>query len=301
MTDEHIAWPELPYEPWRATKDTLHLWTQVVGKIRLALAAPVNHWWHVPLYVTARGLTTSAMPYDGNVLQIDFDLLAHELVIHDSTGRGATMRLEPRSVADFYQELMSRLAEIERPVHIWSRPVELVEAIPFEDDVEHQSYDAAAVERFFHALAHADRVMHRFRGGFRGKASPVHFFWGSFDHAVTLFSGRHAPPHPGGIPNLADRVTRESYSAELASCGFWPGDERYPRAAFYGYAYPSPDGYSECSVRTEGAYFNPDLSEFVLDYDVARAAPDPDAAVLEFFEDAQQGAARLMGWDVEPA
>lgn len=293
---ESGGWPELPYEEWQATKDTLHLWTQVVGKIRLALAAPVNHWWHVPLYVTARGLTTSAMPYNGNVLQIDFDLLAHELAIHDSTGRGATMRLEPRSVADFYGELMARLEEIERPVRIWSKPVELVEAIPFEDDDEHQSYDADAVERFFHALAHADRVMHRFRGEFRGKASPVHFFWGSFDHAVTLFSGRSAPPHPGGIPNLADWVSRESYSAELASCGFWPGDARYPRAAFYGYAYPSPDRFSECSVRPEAAYFNTDLGEFVLDYDAARAAPDPDSAVLEFFQDTQQGAAKLMDW-----
>ena len=291
------VWPALPYEDWRATCETLHRWTQIVGKVRLALAPMENHWWQVPLYVTARGLTTSPMPYGGRALQIDFDLLDHRLLLYESGGQRAEVPLVARSVADFYAEVMARLAGIGTPVSIHRRPAEVVDATPFDEDRAHASYDGDAVRRFFTMLLHADRLMKRFRSGFLGKVSPVHFWWGSFDHAVTRFSGRAAPPHPGGIPNLPDWITREAYNAELSSAGFWPGNDAFPAPAFYAYAYPEPDGFGEESAGPAGAYYHADMREFVLPYDAVRASADPDAAVLAFLEATYAAAAKRGGWD----
>jgi hypothetical protein len=291
------AWPELSYNDWQDTRSTLHMWTQVVGKIRLALAPMVNHWWQTPLYVTARGLSTSPMPYGQDYLQIDFDFHDRRLRIDHSRGAQRALSLEPRSVADFHAELMARLAEMGTPVKIWTRPVEVEVAIPFEEDHEHASYDRDAAHRFFQTLRQADRLMHAFRSGFQGKVSPVHFFWGSFDHAVSRFSGRGAPPHPGGIPNLADWVTREAYSHELSSCGFWPGDARYPQAAFYAYAYPEPAGFRDTPVAPETAFYHPTLSEYVLPYGAVRQSADPDRAALDFLQSTYDAAADRGGWD----
>jgi hypothetical protein len=289
-------WPPLPFDAWRDTCETLHRWTQVVGKVRLALAPMENHWWQVPLYVMARGLTTSPMPYGDRALQIDFDFIDHRLHLRESGGHKAEVALEPRSVADFYREVMARLAEIGTPVRIWTRPVEIKDATPLDEDGR-ASYDAASANRFFHALLQADRLMKRFRSDFLGKVSPVHFFWGSFDHAVTRFSGRAAPPHPGGIPNLADWVTRESYNAELSSAGFWPGNDAYPAPAFYAYAYPAPDGFSTEPAGPAGALYSQELGEFILPYDAVRRSADPDATVLAFLDATYAAAARRGGWD----
>jgi len=291
------GWPALPLEDWEPTRATVHMYTQVVGKIRLALAPAVNHWWHTPLYVTASGLTTGAMPHGEAHLQIDFDFNEHRLRISHSDGARTTVELGPVSVADFYAAVMDSLDAVGAPVRIWTKPVEVETAIPFERDREHAHYDAAAVERFFGALRHADRAMARFRSAFLGKCSPVHFFWGSFDHAVTLFSGRRAPEHPGGIPNLGDWVVHEAYSHELASFGWWPGDVRYPEPAFYGYAYPEPDGFSAAKVDTDGAFYHDTLREWVLPYDAVRGAPGAEQRVIHFFRDVQAAAADLGSWD----
>jgi hypothetical protein len=290
-------WPELPYDAWQDTCATLHMWTQVVGKVRLALAPAVNHWWHTPLYVTARGLSTSPMPYGQDYLQIDFDFHDHQLRLQHSRGAQSSMSLEPRSVADCHSELMSRLAEMGTPVKIWTRPVEVEVAIPFEDDHEHASYNPDAAHRFFQALRQADRLMHAFRSGFQGKVSPVHFFWGSFDHALSRFSGRGAPAHPGGIPNLADWVTREAYSHELHSCGWWPGDARYPEPAFYAYAYPEPAGFRDQPVAPGAVYYHPTLSEYVLPCRAVRESADPDRMVLDLLQSTYEAAAERGGWD----
>src|SRR5216683_307022 len=233
-------WPSLPFEAWKDTCATLHMWTQIVGKIRLVQTPWVNHSWHVPLYLTARGLTTSPIRYDPRVFQIDFDFIDHKLLIQADDGPVKTMALQPRSVADFYQNLFAQLAELDIDVKINTTPNELADGIPFERDQQHHSYDAEYANRFWRTLLQADRVMKEFRARFKGKCSPVHFFWGGFDLAVTRFSGRPAPQHPGGVPNLPDWVAREAYSHEVSSCGFWPGNEALPYPAFYAYAYPEP-------------------------------------------------------------
>ena len=291
------AWPRLPLEEWQATRDTLQLWSQVVGKIRLALAPMENHWWQVPLYVTARGLTTSAMPYEGRSVEMVFDFVDHALRIETSDGGTASVALQPRSVADFYHTTIQALGQVGITVKIWSRPVELPEVIPFERDTTHAAYDADAARRCWQALIQADRVFHQFRGRFLGKCSPVHFWWGSFDLAVTRFSGRPAPEHPGGFPNLADWVTREAYSHECISAGWWPGGGAVDDAAFYAYAYPEPDGCAAARVRPDSAYYHPEMHEWVLPYDAVRTAAEPDAELMAFLQSTYEAAANLARWD----
>ncbi|HEX5724615.1 MAG TPA: DUF5996 family protein [Longimicrobiaceae bacterium] len=290
------AWPDLPYEAWKDTLATLHMWTQVVGKIRMAQAPPVNHWWHVPLYVSARGLTTSAIPYGTGTFELEFDFVDHALVIEPCGGSADRMPLEPRSVASFHREVMERLRRLGIEVRIWSTPVEVPDPIPFEEDERHASYDAAYVHRFWQALTQADRVLQRFRSPWLGKCSPAHFFWGSFDLALTRFSGRRAPPHPGA-PGVADSVTREAYSHEVSSCGWWAGNEMSPRAAFYAYAYPEPEGFSGHPVRPEAAYYDTEWREFFLPYDAVRQADDPDGDLLAFLQTTYEAAAVHGGWD----
>jgi hypothetical protein len=296
MTDTAEAWQSLPFAEWRDTCATLHLWTQVVGKIRLAQAPLINHWWQVPLYVTARGLTTSPMPHGTRSFQIDFDFTDHRLVIAASDGATAGLALEPRSVADFHREVMARLMSMGLPVKIWTMPVEIEGAIPFEWDNAHASYDRAAANRFWRILIECERVLTRFRARFLGKVSPVHFFWGSFDLAVTRFSGRRAPPHTGTAPHLANWVMREAYSHEVSSVGFWPGDETVPMPAFYAYAYPEPEGFDRTTVRP-GAYWHKEMGEFILPYERVREDAAPDDRLLEFCESTYAGAADLARWN----
>ena len=291
------VWPALPLAQWLDTCTTLHMWTQIVGKTRLALASSENHWWQVPLYVTPRGLTTSTVPYREGTFIVDFDFLDHELLVRTSDGATRTMALAPRSVADFYAEYMALLRKLEIDVRIRPVPVEVAVAIPFAEDRTHASYDAAAVTRFFHILLQVDRVMKRFRSRFLGKASPVHFFWGGFDMAQTRFNGRPAPRHPGGIPNTPDWVMYEAYSHECSSCGFWPGGGNLLDSAFYAYAYPEPQGYSGRSVRPAAARYDQQLREFILPYDAVRESESPDEMVLDFFQSAYEAAADLGGWD----
>lgn len=289
-------WPELSYAGWKDTRDTLHLWTQIVGKIRLVQTPWTNHSWHVTLATTSRGMTTGAMPWEEGSFQIDFDFLEHQVLIETSRGGVRTVPLMPRSVADFHGELFSKLAELGPTPRIYGRPNEVEIAIPFAQDREHASYDAAAVSRFFGAISQADRLLKVFRARFIGKCSPVHFFWGGFDLAVTRFSGRRAPPHPGGVPHLPDAVAREAYSHQVSSAGFWPGaGVGYP--AFYSYAYPEPPGFREAAVRPEGAAFNAQLGEFVLPYEVVRTASDPEAALMAFLTSTYDAAADAGGWD----
>lgn len=290
-------WPALPFEPWRATCETLHLWTQVVGKIRLARAPRQNHWWGVALYVTPRGLSTSAIPFDDRALEITFDFRRHQLYFEVSDGRDALFPLKPFTVAEFYEHVMDVLRRLGLECRIWSRPVELATVIPFENDREHHSYDAEAVERFHRALVRCDAVLKTFRARFLGKSSPVHFFWGSFDLATSRFSGRAAPEHPGGIPNLADWVTREAYSHETISCGWWPGNGALFEPAFYAYAYPEPAGLAQAPIGPAGAYYHPDLREFILPYETVRQSADPEATALEFLQSSYDRAADLAGWD----
>jgi hypothetical protein len=295
-TTEH-AWPALPFIGWQDTCATLHMWTQVVGKIRLALEPMVNHWWQVPLYVTASGLTTSPIPYNSRSFQIDFDFCRHVLVIATSDAQRREFALAPYSVAEFYEKTMSALRELEIDVAIWTMPVEVADAVPFEQDHDHKSYDANAAQRFWRALVQGDRVMKQFRAGFTGKVSPVHFFWGSFDLAVTRFSGRTAPPHPGGMPNLGDWVAVEAYSHEVSSCGFWPGNGGFGKAAFYSYAYPAPAGFADAPLRPPAGVFDTNLQEFILDYEAVRTSPDPDAMLLDFFQSTYEAAANAGNWD----
>lgn len=293
----HPAWPPLPLEAWRPTYETLHLWTQVVGKVSLALAPMVNHWWQVALRVDARGLATPPLPYDGGLAQLRFDFHDHQLRIETLGGAARAVALAPRSVADFHREVMATLRDVGVGVRIMRRPVELAEVIPFDEDETHAAYDADAAHRFWLALAQAARVLERFRGRFVGKCSPVHFWWGSFDLSCTRFSGRPAPPHPGGIPNLADWVTREAYSHECISAGWWPGGGAVSEPAFYAYAYPEPPGCPEAPIRPEAGAYHVQLREWVLPYEAVRTAPDPDAAALAFLESTYDAAARLGGWD----
>lgn len=289
--------PALPFAEWQETYATLHMWTQMVGKIRLVQTPWVNHSWHVALYVTARGLTTSPIPYGGRTFQIDFDFLDHQLLIQTNDGSAKTMRLAPRAVADFYEELMAKLAELDIAVKIHTTPNEVVNPVPFERDFEHKAYDAEYVSRFWRALAFADGVFKEFRAGFLGKCSPVHFFWGSFDLAVTRFSGRTAPPHPGGVPNLPDWVAREAYSHEVSSCGFWPGGETMPEPIFYAYAYPEPQGFAEAKLTPQQARYDTTLREFILPYEAVRQAASPEAMLLEFLEQSYAAAAECGNWE----
>lgn len=296
MIKEH-AWPALPaLAAWEDTCTALHLWTQVVGKVRLAQTPLVNHWWNVPLYVTARGLTTSAMPCGKEYFHIDFDFIGQELRVGTSRGAARAFALQSMSVADFYGRVMAVLGELDIDTQIWPVPVELETATPFEENTERVAYEPDAARRFWRALLQVDRVFRVFRARFLGKVSPVHFFWGAFDLAVTRFSGREAPPHPGGIPNVGDFVMREAYSHEVSSAGFWPGNG-LGEAAFYAYAYPDPDGFSAWDVQPAAAYFDEDLGEFVLPYAAVQTADDPDGALLAFLQTTYEAAAELAGWD----
>jgi hypothetical protein len=291
------SWPVLtPLDEWEETRAAVHLWSQIVGKVRLELAPWINHSWGSTLYVTPRGLTTSPIPYKGETFTIEFDFTAHALRIETSIGRTWGMGLGPMSVADFYREFSGGLSDLGIDVDILARPVEVEVAVPFMEDKERRPYNGAAVHRFWAALVQVDRVFNRFRAGFAGKSSPSHFFWGAFDLAVTRFSGRPAPKHPGGAPNVADWVMEEAYSDELSSAGFWAGGS-LGEAAFYSYAYPEPEGFRSAEVQPAGAYFHADLAEFVLPYEAVRTAPDPDAALMSFLTSTYEAAADLAGWD----
>ena len=290
-------WPRLPLDEWRETYATLHLWMQMVGKTRLALAPMQNHWWQVAFYVTSRGLGTSPMAYGGRTFEIDFDFLNHLLVARTSDGGSRTLALAPRSVAEFYREYLELLRSLDVEIRINPMPAEIADAIRFTEDRVHASYDGDAARRCWQVLLQADRVLKQFRGLFIGKCSPVHFWWGGFDLACTRFSGRPAPPHRGGIPHLSDRVTREAYSHECISAGWWPGGGPLTEAAFYAYAYPEPPGCPQAPVRPAGAYYHSVMREWVFPYDVMRAAPDPDSALTEFLQSTYEAAAGLGAWN----
>jgi hypothetical protein len=291
------AWPTLAFADWRDTCATLHLWSQVVGKVRLVQSPWVNHSWHVPLYVTPRGLTTSSIPHGTRVFSLAFDFVDHRLVMETSDGGVRTLPLRPQTVADFYAAVMAALAALDVPVRIHTTPNEIPDAIPFEHDRVHAAYDPAAATRFWRALVQVARVFTVFRARFIGKCSPVHFFWGSFDLAVTRFSGRPAPPHPGGVPNMPDWVAREAYSHEVSSAGFWPGNAGVPEPIFYSYAYPEPAGFRDVAVQPVAARFDPGLGEFVLPYDAVRTSADPDATLLAFLQRTYEAAADRAAWD----
>jgi hypothetical protein len=297
-SSDNESWPALAYGPWADTCNTLHLWTQIVGKVKLALAPLSNHWWGIVLFVNARGLTTGAMPYRGRALQIDFDFCEHELILRTSDSRAQRIALEPMATAEFYAAVMAALRVLDVDVRIWTMPVEIEDAIPFDRDRTHASYDGAAAQTFWRQLVQADRVFNTFRARFLGKVSPVHFFWGSFDLAVTRFSGRAAPPlKSNNSPNVAAWVMNEAYSHECSSLGFWPGNGGYGRAAFYAYAYPEPDGFGAAPVRPQGAAYNSDVGQFLIDYDAVRAAASPDDALLEFAQSTYEAAADNANWD----
>ena len=290
-------WPSLPLEAWADTYATLHLWTQIAGKVRLVESPPINHCWHTTLYVTARGLTTSPVPHGTRTFQIDFDFINHELIVQASDGGTGHFALEPMSVAAFYARLMETLDSLGLHVDIYRYPNEVPEPIRFDQDEAHRSYDPEYAQRFWRILVQVDRVFKEFRSRFIGKCSPVHFFWGAPDLAVTRFSGRTAPEHPGGIPNLPDWITREAYSHEVSSCGFWPGGGTIPHAAFYSYAYPAPEGFSAASVKPDAASYNTDFGEFILPYDAVRQSESPDSTLLEFLQSTYEAAADLAHWD----
>jgi Family of unknown function (DUF5996) len=290
-------WPSLEFSAWIDTCATLHMWTQIVGKIRLALSPWVNHSWGVTLYLTARGLTTSPIPAGPRIFEIQFDFIAHELRLVSSDGVERMLKLRAQSVAHFYGEVMKALREMDVDVQINTTPNEVVDAIPFEKDEKHAAYDPEYANRFWRVLVQADRLFKEFRGRFCGKCSPVHFFWGSFDLAVTRFSGRPAPPHPGGVPHLPDVIAREAYSQEVSSLGFWPGNEQVPQALFYSYAYPMPEGFAEAKVKPGAASFHSQLREFILPYEEVRHASSPDDAVLEFAQSTYDAASTLARWD----
>jgi hypothetical protein len=296
----HAAWPSLPLAEWSETKDTLHRWLQIVGKTRLALAPPVNHWWHVTLYPTARGLTTSPMPYDTHFLEVELDFLEHQLLARTTEGVTRVIPLVPRPVADFYRDYTSLLESLGVRVRIRPVPSEMEDEVPFTED-RRQSFDPDPATRCWTILSQASRVMQQFRGRFIGKCSPVHLFWGGFDLACTRFSGRAAPVHPGGIPHLPDRVSREAYSHECISAGWWPGMAGGPVAepAFYAYSYPEPQGFAQARVRPETAYYNGDLKLFILPYDAVRTADRPDETLLDFLQSTYDVGADLGGWDRE--
>ena len=300
MSNSHgVVWPELPTAAWRETCATLHLFTQIVGKIRLKRSPWLNHSWHVALYVTGRGLSSSPIPDGSRSFQIDFDFIAHDLRISTSDGAQRQFALSGQSVASFYKAIMAALGELGIEVAIDETPNELPDPIEFSEDTQHASYDPDAVRRLFQILVNADRVFKQFRTCFLGKASPVHFFWGSFDLAVTRFSGRRAPRHPGGVPHLPDAVASEAYSHEVSSAGFWPGSGAIDYPAFYSYAYPEPPGYRATKIRPDAAFFSETLGEFILPYDAVRIAADPDKALLEFLQSTYEAAANCAKWDRE--
>ncbi|OLE37666.1 MAG: hypothetical protein AUI36_26430, partial [Cyanobacteria bacterium 13_1_40CM_2_61_4] len=283
-------------QDWKDTYATLHMWTQIVGKIRLAQTPLLNHWWNVTLYVTSRGLTTSAMPYDDRIFEIDFDFMDHNLLIRSSDGGSKAVRLYPRSVADFYRETLAALQSLRIPVTIWTTPVEVEDRTPFEQDQKHAAYDPEYAQRVWRILLQTSRVLTEFRSRFIGKVSPVHFFWGAFDLALTRFSGRRAPAHPGA-PNLARFVAVEAYSHEVSSCGFWPGGGPVDMPVFYAYAYPEPEGFKEYAIHPAEAFYHPEMREFLLPYEVVRTAKSPDQVLLAFVQSAYEAAANLAKWD----
>ncbi len=299
MVQPTTVWPELPHSAWRDTQATLQLWTQIVGKIRLTQTPWLNHSWHVTLYVTSRGLTTSPIPHGGGTFEIEFDFLAQQLVITVSDGGSRKIALEPRTVADFYAAVTAALTELNIPVHINEYPCEIAGASRFGEDRLHSTYDGEFAQRFWRVLVQVDRVFKQFRTGFVGKASPVHFFWGSFDLAVTRFSGRRAPLFTGKAPGLAASVMQEAYSHEVSSAGFWPGGNGLDYAAFYSYAYPTPAQFKNCPVKPQEAAFNAALGEFLLPYDTVRTAADPDAMLLSFLQSTYEAAANSAQWDRE--
>lgn len=292
--DGSDVWPALPLEAWHETRDTLHMWTQILGKIRLKLTPHVNHWWQVPFYLTSRGLTTTPIPYGDGTFDATFDFIDHILVLQASNGRTETIALRPRSVADFYHNVIQTLQRLAIDVRIWTKPSEYPNPIRFEEDTRHAAYDAEYAHRFWRILLRADTILKEFRGRFTGKASPVHFFWGGFDLAVTRFSGRRAPARPD-----ADSMTREGYSHEVSSCGFWSGGGGVTGAAFYSYAAPEPPGFKDARIRPAAASYNQEFSNFVLMYDDVRSAEDPRAAVLDFLQSTYEAAADLGHWDRE--
>ncbi len=291
MGKQEEAWPQLPIAEWQSTRDTLHMYMQIVGKIRLALSPRVNHWWEVPLYVTARGLTTSPIPYEAEIFEIVFDFIEHRVIVQTSAGAVKVIPLRPLAVADFYEELMSTLRELGIAVNIWTKPCEVPDPIHFEEDRVHAAYDPEYAHRFWRVLVATDTVFKEFRARFLGKSSPVHFFWGSFDMAVTRFSGRRAPERPG-----ADSITREAYSHEVISGGFWPGTGEND-ATYYAYAAPEPQGFAKATISPSTAFYYPQLSEFLLPYEDVRKAASPRQAVLAFLESTYETGATLGNWD----
>ena len=285
-------WPELPLAAWQDTYATLHMWSQIVGKVRLALSPRINHWWEVPLYVSANGLTTSAIPYSGGIFEVEFDFIHHRLTIKTNHDTSATLALKPQTVADFYRDFFAALDSLGIAVKIWRMPVEIPNPIAFDKDTQHASYDPEYANRLWRILASSEKVFQEFRARFIGKASPVHFFWGSFDLAATRFSGRRAPERPG-----ADPVTREAYSHEVSSAGFWPGGGEIKGAAYYAYAAPEPEGYAKATVRPAQAYYHPQMKEFLLMYDDVRKSASPREALLEFLQSTYEAAADLAKWN----
>ncbi|MEA2978377.1 MAG: hypothetical protein QOF09_200 [Alphaproteobacteria bacterium] len=295
--NDAARWPELPYAAWRDTAATLHLWTQVAGKVRLALTPWLNHSWHVTLLVTTRGLATPPIPHEGRDFTIEFDFIDHVLWLRTSEGHFRQIMLRPMTVAEFHDDVLNALSELDIAVRINEMPNEIPDAVPFAVDTAHASYDRDFANRFWRVLLASHDVFAHFRTGFLGKASPVHFFWGSFDLAVTRFSGRRAPPHPGGVPNLPDAVVREAYSHEVSSAGFWPGGSGIDEPAFYSYAYPAPEGFAAAKVLPKAAYWSKELGEFILPYEAVRTAREPEKALLAFLQSTYDAAADLGKWD----
>ena len=299
VSTPHDSWPSLALHEWRDTYATLHMWTQIVGKTRLALAPMVNHWWHVVLYVSTRGLTTSPMPWGERTVEVELDFISHDLVVRTSDGDTCRMPLRAEPVAGFYHRYLELLRSLDITPKIRPRPVEVVESIPFAEDRVHASYDGDAAQRCWRVLVQSDRVMQQFRGRFTGKCSPVHFFWGGFDLACTRFSGRPAPTHPGGVPNCPDYVQVEAYSRECISAGWWPGSVggAVEEPAFYAYAYPEPPGSADAPIRPAAAHYHPVMREWILPYEAVRQAPNPDEAVMAFLESTYEVGATLGGWE----
>lgn len=295
MTASNDVWPALPVAEWAATRDTVQLWTQIVGKVRMVSTPVMSHWWNVPLYVTSRGLTTSLIPRAGRAFQVDFDLLGDRLDITVTDGTSASLPLQSGPVADFYRQLMDQLDLLGLHTDVWTMPVEIPDAVPFDDDTSHTTYDGEQARDFWRLLVQSSRVFEEFRSRFVGKVSPVHLFWGALDLAVTRFSGKSAPPHPGGAPNCGPHVMWEAYSHEVSSAGYWPGPDG--EGIFYSYAYPVPDGFADADIAVPGAYYDAQLGEFVLPYELVRMAADPDRLLLEFLQATYAAAADLAGWD----
>jgi hypothetical protein len=290
-------WPVINFDHWKDTLATVHLWTQIVGKIRLRKMPWLNHSWHVTLYVTPSGLSTGSVPYQYGVFQIDFDFIQHQLIITTSTGKKAMQALQPETVASFYKSLFEKLGMLEIDVNITTTPCELTTAIDFGHDEIHKSYDAQSVQDYWHALVKVHNVFTRFRSRFTGKCSPVHFFWGAFDLAVTRFSGRNAPQHPGTAPNMPAVVMQEAYSKEVSSCGFWPGNEQYPHAVFYAYCYPATPAFSEYKVAPESAFYSAEMGEFLLPYEVVQQSDNPEEVLFSFLQSTYEAAANTGNWD----